>query len=114
MKPIVLIKKNNCGLKEYYCEITKMLDEDLCQENRPKWYRNYIYDTRDIFDNNTLVIRFPGMTTGYIRFDDNNIITECKIEEYTLKDKWCHYVGDVNEKFKQFVGRQIVFNKENN
>ena len=110
MKPIVLVNEN-CGQYEYSCEITKILDDNWIQENRLENHRNYIYDSRRYGFENLLIIRVPGMSTGYIKVDDNNIITECKINEYALEDSWCHYTNDINEKLKQFVGRQIVFNK---
>lgn len=110
MKPIVLVNED-WSQYQYYCEITKILDDNWIQESRLRNHRNYIYDSRQYGFENLLVIRVPGMTTGYIKVDNNNIIIECKIEKYALKDSWCHYADDVNEKLKQFVGRQIVFNK---
>ena len=69
-----LEKKYNQSNGEYYCELTRKLDE-VCgyAVNHPR-YKHYICDTRDLW-RNCLVIRVPGRTTGSIQVDKDNVIT---------------------------------------
>lgn len=61
--------------KEYYCDLTRLLDE-LCGYTmiNPR-YKHYICDTRDLWDS-CLAIRVPGRSTGSIEVDPNNVITK--------------------------------------
>ncbi len=73
-----LIRKNSIVGDEYYCEFTKTLDELCGFKTKCPNFHNYLLDTRDIH-NNSLDLRVPGMTTGYIKMNNKNMVVECKI-----------------------------------
>lgn len=98
-------------LKEYTCEITEFIDMyvavglPLCNEHTT--CRHYILDTRDMYDNHIIAIRFPGFTLGSITIDDNNVILDIsldnqrEIENHYNSDK----IKDLNEKY---VGSKLI------
>lgn len=105
---IVLEKKNGWSDKEYYCDITRLLDHCSGLIKCPKHFKNYIYDTRDLWDKKTLVIRIPGRTTGSIEIDDKSIIKNISIDDVLIgKSNW--YKENTNEELKKFIGMKVVF-----
>lgn len=111
MKKIILTKRRSYwSEKEFCCDITKYLDKS-CGLNKVyyKNYKNYIYDSRDIWDNKTLAIRVPGRTVGCVVIDDN-VVIECRISDDLVGNL---YEENINEELKQFVGRKLVFPEEN-
>jgi len=94
-----LVHKNTWLRDEYYCPITEKLDVLIGVTDKSHHFKNYLLDTRDIWDN-TFSIRIPGRTTGVIRLDDNNIIIECLVDDP-------RYPDNTNEILKQFVGELI-------
>ena len=115
MKEILLKKRGifheKSLLKEYTCEITEFIDMyvavglPLCNEHTT--CRHYILDTRDMYDNHTLAIRFPGFTLGSITINDNNVILNIsldnkrEVENHYNSDK----IKDLNEKY---VGSKLI------
>ena len=105
---IILVKKSEWSKKEYYCDITKLLDDYSGLKKTLNHFRNYICDTRDLWDNKTLAIRVPGRTVGGIYFDNNYKITNVKIDNMLIgDDNW--YPKNINDVLKQFIGKKIVF-----
>lgn len=47
---IILEKKNGWSDKEYYCDITRFLDHCSELQKYSKHFKNYVYDTRDLWD----------------------------------------------------------------
>lgn len=94
-----LVHKNTWLRDEYYCPITTKLDELIGVADKSHHFKNYLLDTRDVWDN-TFSIRIPGRTTGVIRLDKSNIIIECLVDDP-------RYPDNTNEILKQFVGELI-------
>ena len=103
-------ESNFGGRKEYHCELTEELDK-LCELDidEDNWFRNYLLDTRDVWDN-CLAIRIPGRTTGGVYLDENNIITSCIIDKELCGDdsnKPYRYPSNTNEILKKYIGVKI-------
>lgn len=108
MKEMILEGKYGWSDKEYYSDITRILDNQCGLQMIPKHFKNYIYDTRDIWDKHTLAIRIPGRTVGEINIDDNGVITNVEIDRVLIgEDNW--YKENVNEELKRFLGMKVVF-----
>lgn len=113
MEEIILRKrKPNIIDVEYCCEITEYLNDNVRKKfgDVHLYSLCYIYDCRSVF-NNKVVIRFPGLTIGYIRFTGENIITECYICDDVMLKIDC-FSKDINEQLKRFVGRTLKFMEE--
>lgn len=97
-----LEKKYNQNNGEYYCELTRELDE-LCgyAATNPR-YKHYIYDTRDLWDNE-LAIRVPGKTTGGIQVDKNNAITRIAFG-IGLSEDTKQYPDDIYREMEKYIG----------
>lgn len=95
--------------EEYHCEITEELDK-LCgfDTDKDSLFRNYLLDTRDVWDN-CFAIRIPGRTTGGVYLDENNIITSCVVDKELCGNakKPYHYPSDTNEILKKYIGVKI-------
>lgn len=104
MSDIILERKHTWYSKEYICELTDFINENL-DSTLVQRFGYYIYDSRDIWDNKTLAIRIPDRTVGCIRIDDNGTILKCEFYD----DK-----NNINEKLKRFIGSKIIFKQENN
>lgn len=98
-------------LKEYTCEITEFIDMyviaglPLC--NKHTTCRHYILDTRDMYDNHTLAIRFPGFTLGSITIDDNNVILNISLDNKREVEN--HYNSDkIRELNEKYVGCKLA------
>lgn len=94
-----LVRKNTWARDEYYCPITEVLDELIGVTDKSHHFKNYLLDTRDVWDN-TFAIRIPGRTTGTIRLSDNNIIVECLVSDEK-------YPKGTNEILKQYIGEVL-------
>lgn len=107
---MILEKKNSWSDKEYYCDITKLLD-NCSRLPKSKHFKNYVYDTRDLWDKKTLAIRIPGRTVGSIEIDEKSVIKNISIDDVLIgEDNW--YVENVNDKLKKFIGMKVVFSME--
>lgn len=53
----------------------------------------------------------PGTTIGCIRFNDENVITECCIYDDVMSKNRC-FSEDINERLKRFVGSVLKFPEE--
>ena len=102
-----LEKKYNKNNKEYYCDLTRKLD-DVCgyTVSNPR-YKHYIYDARDLWDK-TLAIRVPGRTTGNIEVDNNNIITKISFSTELVGDIK-QYPSNTDIKMEKYIGIALEF-----
>lgn len=86
---------------------------DHCSELQkyPKHFKNYVYDTRDLWDKKTLAIRIPGRTVGSIEIDDKSVIKNISIDDVLIgENNW--YIENVNDKLKKFIGMKVIFPME--
>lgn len=93
--------------KEYFCELTEVLDSILGNPNRNDRFKVYLLDTRR-WDPNKFTIRVPGCSLGYVALDKNNTIIESRIEDHGLK----YFNSDPNELLQKFVGEKLEFDYE--
>ena len=99
------IKTRDYTCKEYYCDITRELDElaNLSSE----WFKHYILvcknsNTNTGFD---FIIRVPGGTLGAILLDENMVITKIIIDTNYVVKSYPKDVGKIiNDKY---VGTKI-------
>lgn len=100
-----LEKKYNQNNGEYYCDITRKLDE-LCgyAASNPR-YKHYIYDTRDLWCN-CLAIRVPGRTTGNIEIGTNNVITKISFSTELVGDIK-QYPSNVYKEVEKYIGETL-------
>lgn len=68
-----LEKKYDQNNGEYYCDLTRKLDEVCGYAVSNPRYKHYICDTRDLWCN-LLTIRVPGRTVGSIKLNESNSI----------------------------------------
>lgn len=89
------------------CDITRDLDDaSKINVSGEELFHHYIqYDKIDL-ENHVVIIRVPGGTLGYVKFDDNLIITEINIDtDYVVKT----YSGNVNKILnKKYKGSKLV------
>lgn len=97
-----LEKKYDQNNGEYYCDLTRRLDE-LCgyTVTNPR-YKHYICDMRDLWDN-CFVIRIPGRTTGNIVVDKNNVIT--KVVYYTKSETL--NLSNIHKELERYIGMAL-------
>ncbi len=111
MKEMILERKYGWSEREYYSDITditRLLDRQCALKEKPKHFKNYIYDSRDLWDKHTLAIRIPGRTVGEINIDDNGMITNIDIDRVLIgEDNW--YKENTNGELKQFLGMKVAF-----
>lgn len=108
IRSMKLIHKSSIMEDEYYCEFTKELDELCGFKIKYPDFHNYLLDTRDEH-NNSLDLRVPGTTTGYIKMNDENMIIECKIIDDMIGEGNI-YPSLINEWICQkFIGTIVVF-----
>lgn len=94
-------KQNN---REYYCDITRKLDELCGYTDKCSRYKNYIYDTRNSRCD-CLAIRIPGRTTGSIELNANNEIVKISFcEDVVGEDKPYWYPSNVEQEMEQYTG----------
>lgn len=95
-------------LNEYYSELTKELD-GLARFAPDSLRRHYILTDKVLDTRKCLFIRIPGGTVGNIEYDENNIITDIRIDtNYIVRT----YPDDVNEHMKKYIGQHIEFECE--
>lgn len=108
MKEMILERKYGWSDREYYSDITRLLDSQCALKEKPKHFKNYIYDSRDLWDKHTIAICIPGRTVGEINIDDNDKILNVDIDKVLIgENNW--YKEDVNEELKKFIGMKVVF-----
>ena len=113
MNEIILRKKYPDFIdNEYLCDVTEFLDDDIIRNfgEFNSYFKCYIYDCRSWCDN-TVAIRMPGSTIGCIRFNDKNVIKECRIYDDVISKSSC-FSKDINERLQQFVGKTLKFPEE--
>ena len=98
--------ENRSGLQEYYCDLTRELNQILGLSPDQYW-KHYILANDSMIKDKCLAIRIPGGTVGVIWINDDNIIT--KIFMYTDYYVIKKYPADINEKLAHFVGEKIEF-----
>lgn len=94
-----LITKIEDRLSYLSNDLTKEMDTYLVYQNSEHPMKTYIYDK--FKDKWTL--RFPGATRGYIKVDENEIITEIVLYDDTVGI----YKPEVRECFDKYIGMQI-------
>lgn len=93
---------------ELYCEITELLDEYLLENYKKySWLRTYLCD----YDKDTLCIRVPGSTRGYIELE-KNVIKEINLYDDIAfsKDLGCYdkkRKSELIERLNSFIGSTI-------
>lgn len=87
-------------------KLTVDLDRMSDLHNVDTLFRHYILNTELDQKENMICIRVPGGTVGYAKYDENNIITEIKIDtNYVVKSYW----RNVNKHIQKYVGQKIIF-----
>lgn len=97
-----LEKKYGQNNGEYYCDLTRKLDELYGYTISIPRYKHYIYDTRDLWCN-CLAIRVPGRTTGSIEVDNSNKITKISLSSDLIGDIK-QYPSDIYRKIEDYIG----------
>ena len=93
---------------ELYCEITDLLDEYLIPSHKKySWLRTYLCD----YDDDTLCIRVPGSTRGYIELE-KNVIKEINLYDDTAfsKNLGCYdekRKSELINRLNSFIGSTI-------
>lgn len=87
---------------EYYCDLTRKLD-DLCgyAVSNPR-YKHYICDTRDLWYN-YFAIRVPGRTVGSIKVDESKSIEEIAFSNDLVGDLR-QYPSNIYQEIERFLG----------
>lgn len=98
--------ENRSGFQEYYCDLTREIDQ-LLGLSLDQYWKHYILVDDSMIKDKCLAIRIPGGTVGGILINDENIIT--KIFVYTDYYVIEEYPADINEKLAHFVGEKIEF-----
>lgn len=97
------------ALNEFYCDITRFLDEQIGSEPDSVWkhyiYRHYIYHSEELCKKKKcLAIRVPGRTIGGIWLDNNYVIEKIEVDtDYVVKN----YPENINELLQKFIGEKI-------
>lgn len=91
------------SLTEYFCDITRFLDEQAKVPNS-RW-RHYVYLGRHYSDKEKcLAVRIPGGTVDGIWLDDDNKIVKIEVDtNYVVRT----YPDDINELLKKFIDEKI-------
>lgn len=100
-----LEKKYNQNNGEYYCDITRMLDELCGYAIRYPRYKHYVCDTRDLW-NNCFAIRVPGRTTGSIEVNTNNVITKISLSSELVGDIK-QYPSSIYKEVEKYIGETL-------
>lgn len=98
--------ENRSGFQEYYCDLTREIDQ-LLGLSLDQYWKHYILVDDSMIKDKCFAIRIPGGTVGGIWINDENIIT--KIFVYTDYYVIEEYPADINEKLAHFVGEKIEF-----
>ena len=89
------------------CDITRDLDHaSKINVSGDELFHHYMqYDKTDL-ENHVVIVRVPGGTLGYVKFDDDLVITEINIDtDYVVKT----YSGNVNKILnKKYKGSRSV------
>lgn len=103
---VVAPTNHDFGKAKCYNIITKDLDKmsGITKENYEYGYHHYILNNDD---DNLFVIRIPGGTVGYVKYNDENIITEIHVDtDYVVSTYW----RNVNKHLqKDYIGKKIIF-----
>ena len=101
-----LVNRNEWSKTEFRCALTKELDL-LSKIDTSKYYdlfHHYLLVDQIGIKEKCLAIRVPGGTVGGIWIDENNAITNIRINtDYVVKT----YASNVNELMQKFVGEII-------
>lgn len=100
-----LEKKYNQNKGEYYCDLTRKLD-DLCgyTVSNPR-YKHYICDTGDLWENR-FAIRVPGRTVGSIKIDKSNFIEEIIFSNDLVGDLK-QYPPNIYQMVEAYLGKAL-------
>lgn len=103
-------KYKNENTDEYYCELTTDLDK-LAGLDKEEWYsefdscRKHYVVIDALKEKNIIAIRIPGGTLGGIYYDNNNVITNIKIDTgYIVKTYPSNVEDIINEKY---IGKKL-------
>lgn len=99
---VKLEKKYSHNDGEYYCDLTRMLDELCGYTVRHPRYKHYICDTRDLWDR-CLAIRVPGRTVGSITINENNSIESIAFLSDLVGDLK-QYPSNIYQKIELYLG----------
>lgn len=99
--------ENRSGLQEYYCDLTREMDQIIGISPDQYWKHYVLYADGLMKKDKCLAIRIPGGTVGGIWINDENIIVRVFVnpEYYVIKK----YPADINEKLAHFVGEKVEF-----
>lgn len=103
-----LDNKNELSKTEYRCELTKELDvlSKLTKNDYYDMFYHYVLADDLCIKDRCLAIRVPGGTVGSIWIDENNVITDIKIDtDYVVKT----YPNNINELMQKFINQAIEF-----
>lgn len=97
--------------KEYYCDITSMLDKEssLTKDIQSRLYRHYVLADDWSMANRQLAIRVPGRTYGGITIDDHMVIRDIVMDNPEGLSGKRPYPRELLEKLRQFIGYQLRF-----
>ena len=101
-----LDNRNECFKDQYRCALTIELDllSKIAEKEFYAFYYHYVLADGLCKQEKCLAIRVPGGTVGGIWIDDNNVITDIKIDtDYVVKT----YPSNVNKLIKKFIGEVI-------
>lgn len=106
MNKTLTLASNVVGIHdEYYCELTRELDQ-LAKLDQTGLWRHYILVDDGLRKDKRFLIRIPGGTLGGISFDDNYIITSLNVATNYVVNT---YPPNINEILKKYIGYKLVF-----
>lgn len=89
--------------------ITKDLDKmaGITKDNYDCGYHHYCLNTSSDMKDKIVAIRIPGGTVGYVKYNDENIITEIHVDtDYVVSTYW----RNVNKHLQRdYIGKKIIF-----
>lgn len=112
MQTITMQPKYSDGrAEEYYCDITRMLDDEssLTKGTHCPFYKHYILADSWSRANRQLAIRIPGRTYGGISVNEDMTITGIVMDNPEGTSGKRPYPEELIAKLQEFVGRQLRF-----
>ena len=102
-------KENILSYKEYYCNLTEELDQCAgFDTKKDRHYRHYGADYRGEGNFDCISIRVPGGTVGAIWVNENNVITEIKVDtDYVVRT----YSNELSDIIQKYIGEKIEFER---